>query len=78
MLRKAERGRAERGKVERFDVEAGLGEVRAEDGRTYPFHCTEITDGSRRISSGTEVTYELAPGHLGLWEARAVTPLQRG
>ena len=65
----------ERGKVERFDREAGLGEVRARDGRALPFHCTEIFDGSRDIAVGAEVTFELAPGHLGLWEARSVTPV---
>ena len=65
----------ERGSVERFDQEAGLGEVRAWDGRVLAFHCTEIAGGSREIAPGTEVTFEVAPGHLGLWEARSVTPL---
>lgn len=65
----------ERGKVERFDREAGLGEVRAGDGGALPFHCTEISDGSRDIAVGTEVMFELAAGHLGRWEARSVTPL---
>ena len=70
-----ERGGVERGRVERFDQEVGLGEVRAGDGRLLAFHCTEIAGGSRQIALGTEVTFELAPGHLGIWEARSVTPL---
>lgn len=65
-----------KGKVETFDHEAGLGELRAEGGRAYPFHCTEIADGSRDIAPGTAVTFLVAPGHLGAWEARAVTPVQ--
>ena len=72
---KVERGKVERGKVDRFDQETGLGEVRASDGRLLAFHCTEIAGGSREIALGTEVTFEVAPGHLGIWEARSVTPL---
>ena len=60
-----------RGVVESFDAEVGLGQVRGDDGRRYPFHCTEIADGSRRIAVGTEVEFVVAPGHLGIWEARA-------
>jgi cold shock CspA family protein len=69
------RGGVERGRVERFDQEVGLGEVRAGDGRLLAFHCTEIAGGSRQIALGTEVTFEVAPGHLGIWEAHSVTPL---
>lgn len=61
-----------RGKVDSFDYEIGLGEVRSEDGRLYPFHCTQISDGSRRIEVGTEVDFVVAPGHRGIWEARAI------
>jgi len=66
-----------RGKVESFDEEVGLGQVRAGNGELYPFHCTEIAGGSRRISPGTEVTFEVAPGHLGVPEARSLTPLRQ-
>lgn len=68
-------GRVARGKVERFDREAGLGELRGGDGRLLAFHCTEIAGGTRDIAVGAEVTFEVAPGHLGVWEARSVTPL---
>jgi len=63
-----------RGTVDSFDKDVGLGEVRAGDGQLYPFHCTEISDGSRDIAVGTEVSFALAPGHLGSWEARRLEP----
>lgn len=68
----------QKGTVESFDRDAGLGGVRAGDGRLYPFHCTEITDGSRDIPVGTEVTFVVAPGHRGTWEARAIEPAVPG
>lgn len=61
-----------KGKVGFFDPDVGLGEVVGDDGRGYPFHCTEIADGSRRIEAGTEVQFVVAPGHRGVREARAV------
>ena len=66
---------AARGRVETFDRDAGLGEVRADDGGLYPFHCTDIADGSRDVASGTEVVFVVAPGHRGVWEARALARL---
>ncbi len=59
--------------MQRFDEEAGLGEVEAEDGRLYLFHCTEIAGGTRQISAGEDVVFEVGEGHLGVWEARLVT-----
>jgi cold shock CspA family protein len=61
-----------KGKVGSFDADVGLGDVLGEDGRRYPFHCTEIADGSRRIEVGAEVEFVVAPGHRGIREARAV------
>jgi cold shock CspA family protein len=66
-------GAPRRGQVESFDRDVGLGEVRGRDTRLYPFHCTEITDGTRDIAVGAEVSFIVAPGHKGMWEARAVT-----
>jgi len=63
-----------RGKVESFDEDVGLGDVRSEDGRLYPFHCTQIGGRTRRVDVGTEVEFAVAPGHRGTWEARSVTP----
>ena len=60
------------GEVEAFDKEVGLGQVRASDGELYPFHCTEISDGSRDIAVGAEVAFVIAAGHRGTWEARAL------
>jgi cold shock CspA family protein len=66
---------ADRGTVASFDKQVGLGEVRGGDGRSYPFHCTEIADGSRDIAVGTEVNFAVAPGHRGSWEARRLEPV---
>ncbi|HMK96877.1 MAG TPA: hypothetical protein VK425_04970 [Acidimicrobiales bacterium] len=63
-----------RGRVVCFDAEVGLGEVRSEGGVNFPFHCTEIMDGSRDIAVGAEVSFCVAPGHRGRWEATAVGP----
>lgn len=62
-------GEAE-GRVVAYDSHAGRGEVETADGRRYPFHCAEIADGSREIDEGAAVTFEVAPGLLGRWEAR--------
>jgi cold shock CspA family protein len=64
------------GKVDSFDKEVGLGQVRASDGRLYPFHCTEVTDGSRDIAVGTEVAFVRAAGHKGRPEARALVSVR--
>jgi hypothetical protein len=55
-----------------FDEGRGWGEIEAE-GRTLPFHCTQIADGTRTIEVGTAVTFEVRPGGMGRWEATAVT-----
>jgi cold shock CspA family protein len=62
-----------RGTVERFDRATGLGEILGSDGATYPFHSTVIADGTRDIVVGTTVDFEVIPGHLGRWEAAAVS-----
>ena len=64
--------RPQLGKVEAFDKEAGLGDVRARDGQLYPFHCTEIADGTRDIAVGAEVAFVVGAGHRGTWEAKAL------
>lgn len=62
------------GRVAAFDDGRGLGEIAGDDGRTYPFHCTAIADGSRTIGVGARVEFSVVPGHLGRWEAAAVQP----
>lgn len=61
------------GIVEQFDREIGLGEVRAADGTSYPFHCIVIADGTRSVEVGAAVAFELLP-KLGRWEATALRP----
>ena len=67
-----------RGSVSAFDETRGIGEVTADDGRTYPFHCTQIADGTRTIATGTAVEFEIVPGHMGRWEATAITDASVG
>ena len=62
-----------RGTVAEFDEDRGLGTIDSE-GRRFPFHCTQITDGTRTIPVGTAVTFDVVPGHLGTWEAVSITP----
>lgn len=63
-----------RGTVVEFDEHVGLGEVEADDGTRYPFHCTQIADGTRTVEVGAAVTFAVVPGHLGRYEAAAVAP----
>ena len=62
------------GSVASFDEATGWGVVRTEGGGEYPFHCTAIADGTRFIETGIAVTFHLAPGHRGQWEAAGVIP----
>jgi CspA family cold shock protein len=62
------------GVVSSFDDPRGLGEVTADDGATYPFHCTAIADGTRTIAEGTEVAFEVVAGRMGRWEAARISP----
>ena len=59
-----------RGRVVEFDEHVGTGTVEGEDGARLFFHCVAIADGSRRIDVGAAVTYDVAAGHLGRYEAR--------
>jgi cold shock CspA family protein len=58
-----------RGTVVAFDEPGGLGVVRGADGADYPFHCTQIADGTRTVAEGTAVIFGVVPGHRGRWEA---------
>ncbi len=62
------------GIVADFDEHVGLGTVTGDDGGTYPFHCTQIADGSRTIPVGAPVEYSLVAAHGGRWEAVQVRP----
>jgi CspA family cold shock protein len=63
------------GTVTAFDDDKGWGTVTADDGTELFFHCTAIADGTRTIEVGAKVTYDVRPGHLGQWEAAAITPV---
>jgi CspA family cold shock protein len=65
---------ASSGTVTAFDDRRGLGVVATAEGVEYPFHCTQIADGTRTIPVGMRVRFDVVPGHLGRWEATAVTP----
>jgi CspA family cold shock protein len=60
------------GTVREFDEFRGLGVVVADDGTSYPFHCTQIADGTRRVDVGAAVSFTLRPGGLGRWEAASI------
>lgn len=62
------------GSVIAFDEDKGWGTVRDARGGEFFFHCTQISGGSRKIDVGTAVTFDVIAGHLGRWEAAAVTP----
>ena len=61
------------GIVVEFDEARGLGVVEAGADR-YPFHCTQIADGTRTIEVGAAVTFEVRPGGMGRWEAAGLSP----
>ena len=66
-----------RGLVTRFDAGTGVGQITADDGARYGFHCTAILDGSRVIEVGTTVEFDVRPGLLGAWEATSVAAAPR-
>jgi len=66
------RGPAHTGVVTSFDEHVGLGVINGEDGVDYPFHCIELTDGTRTIEPGTAVTFAELP-KLGRIEAADIT-----
>jgi cold shock CspA family protein len=60
------------GVVSSFSDDRGIGEIAGDDGSAYFFHCTAIADGSRHIDEGTRVTFRVAAGRRGRWEATAI------
>jgi len=60
------------GRVATFDQRRGLGTVTDDTGTSYGFHATAIADGSRRVEVGRAVTFTVAPGRGGLYEARSL------
>jgi cold shock CspA family protein len=62
------------GRVTSFDPTRGLGVVTDAAGNALDFHATAIADGSRNIEVGTAVSFSVAPGHRGRYEARSLVP----
>jgi cold shock CspA family protein len=60
------------GRVTAFDATRGFGTVTDDTGAAYDFHATAIADGTRRVDVGAAVSFMLAPGHRGRYEARAL------
>jgi cold shock CspA family protein len=63
------------GDVAEFDDPRGLGVIEYGTGHRIEFHCTAITDGSRRIDVGTVVAFEVVAGRR--WERGAPQPVGR-
>jgi cold shock CspA family protein len=61
-----------RGVVSSFDEPRGLGVVTTADGTDLPFHCTAIADGTRTISVGERVRFQVVAGPMGRWEAARI------
>jgi cold shock CspA family protein len=57
------------GVVAEWDDDRGLGVVRADDGRDLVLQCTSLADGSRTTEVGTRVSFTVAAGHHGRWQA---------
>jgi hypothetical protein len=62
------------GRVASYDEHRGRGEVEAQGGMRFPFHCTAIADGSRTVAVDAPVRFRLVLGPLGTLEAAAVSP----
>jgi cold shock CspA family protein len=62
------------GVVASFDEPRGLGTITVEGdgGRELPFHCTAIAGGTRSISVGERVRFQVVAGPAGRWEASHV------
>ncbi len=61
-----------------FDEARGLGEIEAQAGQRFPFHCTAIADGTRTSPVGAQVCFAPVAGQLGRREARGIARLAAG
>jgi len=68
-----ETGSVEAGSVETGSVAAGG----ASGGGAFVFHCVAIADGTRRIAPGSAVSFRVACGLPGAWEARDIETVER-
>lgn len=61
------------GTVSAFDEQSGLGVVVA-GGMEFPFHCTQIADGTRVIAAGSQVDFDVVAARHGRREAARIRP----
>jgi CspA family cold shock protein len=59
------------GTVVEFDAEVGLGVIDV-GGDRYPFHCVEISDGSRNVAVGADVSFDVL-AKFGRYEAANIS-----
>ncbi len=64
------------GTIAEFSEPRGIGLV-AVDGARYPFHCTQIADGTRTVRVGAAVEFEIVPGRRGDWEAAHIVKVDQ-
>jgi CspA family cold shock protein len=62
------------GVVAEFDAHVGLGVVASSNGDSFPFHCTQIANGSRTIDVGASVTFVVVDRFKGP-EAYEIEPV---
>jgi CspA family cold shock protein len=60
------------GTVTQFDRVVGLGEITDGEGRVWPFHCAELTDGTRTVEVGTAVEF-ITKFHVAREEAFSIS-----
>jgi cold shock CspA family protein len=64
------------GVVVSYDEPVGIGVVRDNESNVeYPFHCTQITDGTRTINAGESVTFTVNQARPKGPEAYEITKL---
>lgn len=63
------------GIVSSFDESTGLGVISVGESSVVPFHCIVISDGTRKITVGSRVTFSVFPALKGRIEAKRVEKL---
>ncbi len=67
------------GRVIGFDPDRALGTIEFNPANSslgpIVFHALSISDGSRFIENAQDVTFQVLPGQLGIWEATDVVKI---
>ncbi len=64
------------GRVTAFDQDRGLGTVETQGGASFAFHSTAIADGTRKAALGSEVSFVVAAGLGGRFEAASLSRVE--